>query len=89
MQQNRFRSLKQTKRALFGPFLGTLKKGSFYPPPFGGLKKGLKLRFFDGLGICNDADEVIWLIRSEGLCNRISKEVPERGQGLAISRVWL
>jgi len=48
------------------------------------------LRFFDDLGICNDADEVIWLIRSEGLCNIISKEAPERGprfghfQGLAL-----
>ena len=31
MQQNCFRSLKETKRALFGSFLGTLKKGSFYP----------------------------------------------------------
>ena len=31
VQQNCFRSLKETKRALFGPFLGTSKKGSFYP----------------------------------------------------------
>ncbi len=51
MQQNRFRSLKETKRALFGPFLGTLKKGVILPHFGGGLKKGLKLRFFDGLSI--------------------------------------
>ena len=73
MQQNRFRSLKETKRALFGPFLGTLKKGSFTPFRWGS-EIGSKVEVFDGLRIGNDADAVIWLIRSEGLCNRISKE---------------
>ena len=58
MQQNRFRSLKETKRALFGPFLGTLKKGSFYPISVGS-EKGSKLKFFDGLRICNDVDEMV------------------------------
>ena len=75
MQQNCFRSLKETKRTTFWAlFWGPSKRGHL-PPPFGGSEKGSKFRFFDGLGICNDADEVIWLIRSEGLCNRISKEL--------------
>ncbi len=58
MQQNCFRSLKETKRALFGPFLGTIKRGHFYPISVGS-EKGSKLRFFDGLGIYNDADEMV------------------------------
>ena len=58
MQQNCFRSLKETKRALFGPFLGTIKRGHFTPFRWG-LKKGLKLRFFDGLRIYNDVDEMV------------------------------
>ncbi len=48
MQQDRFRSLKETKRALFGSFWGPLKRGHFTPFRWG-LKKGSKLRFFDGL----------------------------------------
>ncbi len=31
VQQNCFRSLKETKRPTFGPFWGTHKMGSFYP----------------------------------------------------------
>ena len=58
-----------------GPFWGPLKRGHFTPFRWGS-EKGSKLRFFDGLGICNDANEVIWLIRSEGLCNGIGKEDP-------------
>jgi hypothetical protein len=34
---NCFRSLKETKRPLFGPFWGTYKMGSFYPPLSGGV----------------------------------------------------
>jgi len=38
--------------------LGTLKRGHFTPFRWG-LKKGLKLRFFDGLRIYNDVDEMV------------------------------
>ena len=77
------------KGSLFWSPNGTLKKGSFYPILVGS-EKGSKVEVFDGLGICNDADAVIWLIRSEGLCNRISKEEPKKRsrfghfQGLAL-----
>jgi hypothetical protein len=50
VQQNCFRSLKETKRALFGPFLGTSKKGSFYPISVGS-EKGSKIEVFDGFKI--------------------------------------
>ncbi len=59
MQQNCFRSLKETKRALFGPFLGTLKKGVILPPFRWGSEKGSKLMFFDGLRICSEADVMV------------------------------
>ena len=58
MQQNRFRSLKETKRALFGPFLGTLKRGHFTPFRWGS-EKGSKVEVFAGLRICNDVDEMV------------------------------
>ena len=46
VQQNCFRSLKETKRALFWAlFWGPLKRGHFTSPFGGGLKKGLKLSF--------------------------------------------
>ena len=54
MQQNRFRSLKETKRALFGPFLGTSKKGSFLPPFRWGSEIGSKV-------------EVLMVLRSIGI----------------------
>ena len=38
MQQNCFRSLKETKRAPFWALLGTSKKGSFYPISVGSEK---------------------------------------------------
>ena len=44
MQQNCFRSLKETKRALFGPFWGSLKRGHFTPISVGS-EKGSKLKF--------------------------------------------
>ena len=52
MQQNCFRSLKETKRALFGPFLGTSKKGSFYPISVGS-EIGSK---FEGLMVLRSID---------------------------------
>ena len=58
MQQNCFRSLKETKRALLGPFLGTLKRGHFTPFRWGS-EKGSKLRFFDGLRICHDVYKMV------------------------------
>ncbi len=49
---------KSPKRTLFGAQMGTSKKGSFYPISVGS-EKGSKLRFFDGLRICVDADEMV------------------------------
>ena len=43
MQQNRFRSLKETKRPTFWALLGILKKGHFTPPFFGGSERGSKV----------------------------------------------
>ena len=42
MQQNCFRSLKETKRTIFWALLGTHKKGSFYPISVGS-EKGSKV----------------------------------------------
>ena len=50
MQQNYFRSLKETKRALFGPFWGPLKRGHFTPFRWGS-EKGSKIEVFDGFKI--------------------------------------
>ena len=59
MQQNCFSGLKESKKEpFFGVQMGPLKRGHFTPFRWG-LKKGLKLRFFDGLGICSDADEMV------------------------------
>ena len=59
MQQNCFRSLKETKRPTFWALFWGPLKGVILPHFGGGLKKGLKLRFFDGLRICNDVDEMV------------------------------
>ena len=59
MQQNRFSGLKESKKEPFlGPKWGPLKRGHFTPFRWGS-EKGSKLRFFGGLRICNDVDEMV------------------------------
>ena len=58
MQQNRSEVSKRLKEHFLGPFWGPLKRGHFTPFRWGS-EKGSKLRFFDGLGIYNDADEMV------------------------------
>ena len=50
---------KRLKEHFFGPFLGTLKKGSFYPISVGS-EIGSKVEVFYGLRICNDVDEMVF-----------------------------
>ncbi len=49
---------KRLKEHFLGHFWGPFKKGSFYPISVGS-EKGSKLRFFDGLRICNDVYKMV------------------------------